>query len=184
MRNEEYLNGRLDWNGCVSDLKEHEHCWIRRERKRKRGKKSWGPENWIQEIKSPWLCNSELHLYKNTLFHRPHLPVTDMQATTSHVHSGDVTDMQAATSHVHSGDVTDEAAAMWERDTQRNIYVYMQTANGRRTRTRKQKKTQKLKSKTQIEKSDFDYMAMKKAVGDVNIDDENERERERHREER
>ena len=110
MRNEEYLNGRLDWNGCVSDLKEHEHCWIRRERKRKRGKKSWGPENWIQEIQSPWLCNSELHLYKNTLFHRPHLPVTDMQA---------------ATSHVHSGDVTDEAAAMWERDTQGNIYVYM-----------------------------------------------------------
>ena len=59
MRNEEYLNGRLDWNGCVSDLKEHEHCWIRKERKKKRwrhstdckarklGKKSWGPESWI-----------------------------------------------------------------------------------------------------------------------------------------
>ena len=83
MRNEEYLNGRLDWNGCVSDLKGHEHCWIRRERKRKRwrhstdckarklGKKSWGPESWIHEIKSLWLCNSELHLYKNNLFRRP-----------------------------------------------------------------------------------------------------------------
>jgi len=81
-----------------------------------------------------------------------------------------VTDMQAATSHVHSGDVTDEAAAMSERErhTQRIIYVYMQTTNGRRTRTRKQKKTQKLKPKTQMEKSDFDWINgdEKKAVGD------------------
>ena len=57
-----------------------------------------------------------------------------------------------------------------ERDThtQRNIYVYMQTTNGRRTRTRKQKKTQRLKPKTQMEKSDFDWINgdEKKAVGD------------------
>ena len=67
-----------------------------------------------------------------------------------------VTDMQAATSHVHSGEVTDEAAAMWERHTKKYIYVYMQNTNGRRTR--KPKKSQKLKSKTQMAKSNFDWI--------------------------